>query len=623
MNNRKLFSMGSLALLALLFIGLAILSQSLFRGIRLDLTENRQYTLSDGTLRLLGSLEEPVNLYLYFSSDASRDLPQVRSHARWVGEMLDEMADRSGGKLQVRRVDPKPFSPEEDEAAGFGLQALPVGATGDSLYFGVVGTNSLDDVQAMPFLRPSNEQFLEYDLAKMISSLSHPEQQKVGLLTSLDIGPGFDMQTRQARPAWVIYEQLDQLFEIETIAADAPALPEDIDLLFLVHPKDLGEPMLYAIDQFVLAGGRLVAFMDPFAESDTGGDPADPMSRLNAGSSSSLGPLLDAWGLAFDETRIVGDLLYALQVSTGAGNRPVRHLGIVSIPSQGLNSEDIVSGNLEAVNFASAGWLEPVEGATTVFSSLATTSENAAPIEASRLRFLANPDDLVSGFQPTGDRFTLAARISGKADSAFATAPGDQDPAAHLATAGDEGINIIIYADTDLLVDRMWVQRQNFFGQEMVNSFADNGTLVVNSVDNLLGSSDLINIRARASSARPFTRVDKLRLEAEGRYRATEERLNLELEETERKLVELQSTQAGADLTVLNADQQAELQRFMDQRIQIRKELREVQLNLNRDIDALGTRLKIINIVVVPVLVILMALLASQARRRRREGAGS
>ncbi len=619
MTNRNLYSAGSLVLMAVLFIGLVILSETLFKGWRLDLTENRQYTLSEGTLNILGSLEEPVNLYYFFSGDASRDLPQIRSYSRWVGEMLDEMADRSAGKLRITRVDPKPFSPEEDEAAQFGLQALPVGATGDSLYFGIAGTNSLDDVQVMPFLQPSKEQFLEYDLAKMISTLSYPEQKKVGLLTSLEIGPGFDMQTRQPRQAWVMYEQLDQLFELETIAADATELPEGIDLLFLVHPRDLSESMRYQLDQFVLKGGRLVVFMDPFAETDTGGDPADPMSRMNAGSSSTLGSLLDAWGVRYDESRVAGDMLYALQVSTGAGTPPVRHLGFVSVPRQGLNQEDIISADPEAVNLASSGWLEPVESATTDLKPLVQTSENAAPLDAAQLRFLANPADLMNGFQPTGDRFTLAARVSGPAISAFENPPEGSDPDAHLAESGAGGINVVLFADTDILADRMWVQRQNFFGQSLVNSFADNGTLVVNAVDNLLGSSDLINIRTRASSARPFTRVETLRLEAEGRYRATEERLNQELAETERNLVELQAARTEGDLTVMNQDQEAELQRFMDQRIQIRGELREVQLNLNRDIDSLGTRLKVVNIVIVPALVVLFALVAAHRRRRRQE----
>jgi ABC-type uncharacterized transport system involved in gliding motility auxiliary subunit len=342
------------------------------------------------------------------------------------------------------------------------------------------------------------------------------------------------------------------------------------------------------------------------------------MAALNSGSASDLGGLLDAWGVQFDSNQVIGDALYALQVGMGAGAAPVRHLGILSVRDAGLNDEDIVSADLESVNFSSAGWFEHAEGASTHFTPLARTSESAGPIAAARLRFLANPEDLLSGFQPTGDRYTLAARISGPSASAFAGAPAGADGEDHLASAGTDGIQVLLFADSDLLSDRFWVQKQNFLGQTLVSAFADNGNLVVNSVDHLLGSTDLISIRTRASTSMPFERVEQLRLAAESRFRATEQRLQQELQETERKLAEMQSTRSEGDLMVLNQEQQEAVQRFMDQRLQIRSDLRAVRHDLDREIDALGTRLKIINIGLVPLLVALVALLYSQARRRRR-----
>jgi ABC-type uncharacterized transport system involved in gliding motility auxiliary subunit len=617
-SKRTLYSTGSIALLALLFVGLVIISDTLLRGLRIDLTENRQYTLSPGTRNILAGMQEPVNLYLFFSEEASRDLPQIRSYARWVGEMLDEMAERSGGRLTIHRVDPVPFSPEEDQAARFGLQAVPM-PNGDTLYFGLAGSNSLDDVQTMPFMHLDKEQFLEYDLAKMVSSLTYPVHKKVGLLSSLDMQPGFDPATQNIREGWVIYDQLDQLFDVEIVAPAADELPDDLDLLLLVHPKELSERMQYQIDQFVLGGGRLVAFLDPFAEADLWTNPADPMARMNVGSSSTLGPMLEAWGVKYDPTRVIGDLLYALQVSMGSGRAPVRHVGILSVTRDGLDDEDIVSADLEAVNFSSAGWFEPVEGATTAFRSLVETSQNAAPIDSARLRFLTDPSDLVSGFQPTGDRYTLLARVSGPAPSAFETVPEGEDATAHAMQAGADGIHVLLFADSDVLSDRFWVQKRNFLGQTLVSSFADNGTLVVNSIDHMLGSSDLISVRTRTTSARPFDRVEALRLEAENQFRAREEQLQRELEETERKLSEMQSAREDGDLTVLSPEQQEAIQRFVDQRVQIRRDLREVRHNLDREIDALGTRLKAINIALVPALVIAAALLLGNARRRRRE----
>ncbi len=611
MQKKFIYSLGSLALLLILFVAISMLSSSLLRGLRVDLTQNGLYTLSDGTRNILRELQEPVNLYLFFSGEASRGLPQIRSYARRVDEMVEEFENQAAGKLIVHRVDPEPFSEEEEQAAAFGLQAVPVGAGNETLYLGIAGTNSLDDVHVMPFLQPSKEKFLEYDLAKMISSLGSPEKMTIGFLSTLQMEASFDQATQGMREAWVVYEQLGQLFDIETIEPGADSLPDHIDLLLLVHPKDLSEPMMYQLDQFVLGGGRLIVFLDPFAESDRG-NPNDPMAMMQAGSASNLGLLLDSWGVSFETGRVIGDLQY------GVGTSQSRHIGILSVPADGLNSEDIVSADLQAVNFSSTGWLAPLEGAGTSFEVLVQSSENAAPLDTSRLRFLTNPAELMKGFNPTGDRYTLAARLTGPARSAFDPPDGDAQSASHRSESGESGITVMLFADTDLLTDRLWVQKQPFLGQNLVSAFADNGTLVVNAVDNMLGNRNLINIRTRVSSSRPFDRVSELQVVAERNYLATEERLQQELTETERKLTELQLAKSESELFVLSDEQQAEINRFMDRKLEIRKQLRQVQHNLQRDIDRLGTRLKLINIVLMPVLVMIAALLYALRRRRRQ-----
>jgi ABC-type uncharacterized transport system involved in gliding motility auxiliary subunit len=608
MHKKSVYSIGSLILLAVLFIAINMLSGNLLRGFRFDLTENSLYTLSEGSRNILDSLQEPVTLYLFFSEDASRDLPQIRSYAKRVDELVQEFVNNSDGKLVLKRVDPAPFSEQEDQAAAFGLQAVPVGATGSALYMGIAGSNSIDVVQAMPFLQPSKEKFLEYDLAKMISSLGNPERKKIGLFSSLAMEPGFDPATQSVRDGWVLYDQLGQLFDIQTIEADTPAVPEDLDLLLLVHPKNLGEQMLSEIEQFVLGGGHLVAFLDPFAESDRG-DPGDPMAQMQAGSASSLGALLDAWGVSYDPTRVIGDLQY------GAGTTGSRHIGILSIPADGLNDSDIVTSDLELANFSSVGWFAPADGAGTAFEPLVQSSENAAPMDSSRLRFLANPADLMSGFNPTGERYALAVRITGPAQ-AILPAPAELAEG-YLDESLDGGINVLLFADTDVLTDWLWVQKQPFFGEELVTAFADNGSLAVNAVDNMLGNQDLISIRTRASSGRPFDRVDQIRVAAEKSFRAKEERLQTELEETERKLTELQAAKGESELTVMSAEQQLEIQRFVDRKLQIRRELRQVQHDLQRDINRLGTRLKLLNIGLIPAAVMLFAVLYGYRRRNR------
>jgi len=614
MQKKSIYSLGSLGLLLVLFVAINMLSGSLLRGLRFDLTENQLFTLSDGTQNILEGLQEPVTLYFYFSQASSREIPQVRTYAKRVDELLQEFENKAAGKLTVRRVDPAPFSEEEDQAAALGLQAAPVGAAGETLYLGIAGSNTLDDMQVMPFLQPSKEKFLEYDLAKMISTLGNPERKKLGLMSTLPMQPGFDPATQGMRPAWTVYEQLGQMFDIEQISAQAAELPTDLDVLMLVHPRDLDPNLLYQIEQFVLGGGRLIAYLDPFAESDQG-DPNDPMARMQAGSSSDLGSLLQAWGVKYDPARARGDLQY------GVGNAGTRHIGILSVPADGMNEGDIVSADLEVVNFASTGWFEPVEGATTRFDALVQSSENAAPMDASRLRFLSDPSDLLEGFNPSGDRFALAVRIAGPATASIEAPEGYGD--SHLVESAENGINVLLFADTDLLTDRMWVQRQPFFGQDIVSAFADNGTLAINAVDNMLGNRDLISIRTRANSARPFTRVDELRVAAEQAYRATEERLQQELQETERRLSDLQAAKGEGELTIMSDEQQAEIRRFMDRRLEIRRELRQVRHDLQRDIDRLGTRLKLINIGLVPLAVLVFALIYGMRRRRRQDLAQS
>ncbi len=611
MQKKSFWSLGSLALLAVLFVAVVILSASLLRGLRFDLTENRLFTLSEGTRNVLAHLQEPVTLHFYFSQASSRELPQIRSYAQRVEEMLQEFESHSDGKLTVQRIDPAPFSEEEDRAAALGLQAAPIGSAGETLYLGIAGSNTLDDMQAMPFLQPSKEKFLEYDLAKMVAALGNPERKKLGLLSTLPMQAGWDPATQGMRQPWVVYQQLDELFDIEPVDAMASSLPQGLDVLLLVHPKDLSMDMLYSIEQFVLGGGRLIAFLDPFAESDRG-DPNDPMAQMQAGSASDLGPLLESWGVSWDVSRALGDLQY------GIGNAGQRHIGILSVPADGMNSSDIVSADLEVVNFSSTGWFSPLEGATTTLTPLVQSSENAAPMDASRLRFLSNPADLLNGFNPTGDRYALVARLAGPVSAAI-EAPEGQG-ADRIAEAAD--INVLLFADTDMLTDRLWVQRQPFFGQEIVSAFADNGSLAVNAVDNMLGNKDLISIRTRANSARPFKRVDELRVTAENAYRATEERLQAELDDTERRLTELQAAKGEGELTVISEEQQAEIDRFMDRRLEIRRELRQVQHDLQRDIERLGTRLKVLNIALVPAIVLVAAFVYDLRRRRRQERVG-
>ena len=612
-ENRSAAGRIGLLTLAVGFIISVLLINRLVPAARVDLTQNRLYTLSGGTKKIVGSIPEPINVYLFFSDKATADVPPLRTYEGRVREMLEELASHSSGKLKLTVIDPLPFSEDEDRATGFGLRSIKLGNGGDPVYFGIAATNSIGDHQILPFLDPSKEAFLEYDLAKLVYTLANPKKPVVGLLSSLPMTAGFDPMTQQIRQPWAIADQLRQLFELKTLEPGLVKIPDDIKVLMLVHPKQLPDAALYAIDQFVLRGGRAALFVDPYAEIEQA-DPADP-TGMGAGRASNLDKLLTAWGVSVDPGNVVGDDRYALTVS-GMDSEPVRHLGIIGVDQNGLSQDDVVTSGLNLLNFAFAGHITKIKGGSAELTPIVQSSEQAALIPVDRLLLASDPKTLRTGFKASGDRYVLAARITGKVPSAFPQGlPGGST--SHLVAAA-EPINVLLVADADLLADRLWVQTQDFMGQRLATAFANNGDLVVNALDNLLGSNDLISIRSRATFQRPFTRVQDLRREAEGRFQSAEKDLQAELQETDKRLGELQSSRSDKGAEILSPQQQAELGRFQARRLELRKELRQVQRGLDQDIERLGTKLKIINIALVPLLISLVSIVLAWLRWRAR-----
>jgi len=622
--RRTGFGIGGLIALAVLFLGVVMLSNVGLRGMRLDLTQNRLYTLSPGTREVLAELKEPVNLYFFFSRDAAaKQAPLVMPYANRVREFLEELSARAGGKIHLRVVDPQPFSDDEDRAAEFGLQPVPTGG-GDALYFGLAGTNSTDGRSAIPSFQADREEFLEYDVAKLINELGSPKKSVVGLLSSLGLQGQFNPMTGQMGEQWPILTQLQDLFTIRTLTTDLDHIDKDVDVLMLVHPKGLSQKTLYAIDQFVMRGGKILLFLDPNAGADTSGqDPSNPMAGAMANHSSDLEPLLAAWGVDYDPGKVIGDLQLGLEVRTSMQSPPVRHIGILGLGRDDMNQKDVVSASLDKINLATAGFLSARPGAKTTFEALLQSSTQAAPIPAQRFNALLDPSTLRDGFKPTGTRYAFAARITGPVESAFpGGSPPDQKaaagpPAAHL-TKSSVPANIVIVADTDLLMDYMWIQTREVFGQRVAQAFASNGDFVANILDNLSGSSALISVRGRATFSRPFERVEALRRQADDRLRSKALELQAELQQTEAKLTDLQGKRNDQSSLSLSPEQEAELKRFVAQKARVRKELRETQRGLDVDINRLNSWLKIINIGIAPLCVAVAGVVILGLRRRRR-----
>jgi ABC-type uncharacterized transport system involved in gliding motility auxiliary subunit len=628
--GKKTLGGGALIALAILFVGLTILFGYALRGWRIDLTENNLYTLADGTRNTLQGIKEPINLYFFFSDRLTSDLPDLKAYAARVREMLQELEARSNGRIRLSVIDPEPFSEDEDRATEFALQGVPYKNEG-KIYFGLAGTNSIDGQASIPFFDSKKAQFLEYDIVKLIHELNTPKKPVVGLITGLPMDAGYNPTTQQMRDPWAVLSQLEQLFNVRTLKSDLKAIDADVDVLMVVHPKELAPPALYAIDQFVLRGGKALIFVDPQAEQDQAGqDPNQPFGNLGVQKSSTLEPLFAAWGVEFKPHDIVGDLATGLSVSTGQDSAPVRHIAILGLPAASFNHNDVVTSQLETVNVYTAGHFAKRKNAKVEFEPLIQSSAEAGILPAERVRTATDPSALRDGFKPTGERYVIAARVSGILNSAFpGGAPSEPDSAnkgtppvpfaasAHLIVS-KEPANVILVADTDLLADMMWVRNRDFFGQRFATAFASNGDFVANALDNLTGSADLISIRGRANYSRPFTRVEKLRREAEEAFRKREQELQHQLTSTEQKLGELQARRNDQSSLILSPEQEKELANFQAERVRIRKELREVEHGLAKDIERLGAWLKVINIGLVPLLVATCGLVILAWRIRRR-----
>jgi ABC-type uncharacterized transport system involved in gliding motility auxiliary subunit len=617
------FGVGGLIALAVLFLAVVMLSNVGLRGVRLDLTQNKLYTLSKGTQQVLGDLKEPVNLYFYFSRDAAaKQSPLLMPYAARVREFLEEVSARAGGKIHLQVIDPQPFSDEEDRAAEFGLQSLR--PDGEALYFGLAGTNSTDGRSAIPSFTADREEFLEYDVAKLIQELGTPKKPVIGLLSSIGVQGQFNPQTGQMGEPWPIYTQLQQLFAVRTLTADLDHIDKDVDVLMLIHPKQLAPKTLYAIDQFVMRGGRMLLLVDPNAGADLSGqDPRNPLAAAMANHSSDLQPLLATWGVDYDATKVIGDLGRGLEVRANTSTAPIRHIGILGLRHGDMDPKDVVTASLESINLATVGSLAARPGAKTTFEPLLLSSTSAEPLPAQRFNALSDPAALRDGFKSTGVRYTIAARITGPVDSAYPNGPpGDQKlqpgpPIAHLAKSTTPA-NIVVIADTDLLMDYLWVQTRELLGQRIAQAFANNGDLIANILDNLSGSSALISVRGRASFSRPFERIEALKRQADDRLRAKALELQTELQQTESKLTELQTKRNDQASLMLSPEQEAELKRFTAEKARVRKELRETERGLDVDINRLGSRLKVINIAIAPLLVAVAGVVILSLRRRRR-----
>lgn len=627
---RRLWSsaLGVVAVLAIL-VGINMFADARLANVQLDVTRQHLYTLSDGTRKILAELKEPITLRVYYSRTLGSRIPVYGAYADRVREMLNEYASLSNGKVKLEFYDPEPFSDTEDRALAYGLQGVPIDQSGTQVYFGLAGSNLLDDERTVAFFQPEREPFLEYDLTRLIYELSNPTRAVVGVMSPLplDGDPRMMMMMRgrgNAGAPWVSMLQLRQTFTIKNVQTDAQVIDPDIQVLLVAQPQHLSDNTLYAIDQFVMRGGRLMVMVDPHSEgqasapSPTGEPPRD--------TSSDLKKLFDAWGIQYDPKVVIGDLIGAWRVRANPGDRvqSVDYVAWYNI-RDGISHDDPATADLTQITVASPGAISKKPDANIEFTPIVQTDNQAGPIPVEKVEEYPDPAKILATFKPQGGLYTIVARVRGVLKSAFANPPDppkDQKrpenfPAYKAQTDGPA--NLVIAADTDILADRFWVSVQDFFGEQQATPFSDNGALVANLIGTLAGGDALLGLRSRGTSLRPFTLVDNMQHEAEAKFRKTEDELQSHLDETQKKLAALRTGRGeNAATAVISEQQRAAIDDLRHDIADTRSKLRLVQFDLRRDISRLETELRLFNIVLVPALLTVLAIAIGIVRRQKR-----
>jgi ABC-type uncharacterized transport system involved in gliding motility auxiliary subunit len=657
MKSRRGILIATLVVSFVFLAALNALSNVGVRGVSLDLTQDKTFTLSEGTFKTLREMQEPVTLRFFYSTKLGETVPTYGAYAGRVRALLERYAALSRGKIRLEILNPAPFSEDEDRAVAFGVQAVPVDQSGEQVFFGLVGTNTVDETDKIAFFHPSREPFIEYDLTRLIRNLSTPKKKVVGIITSLPLQGQFTPGGMQ--PPWAIYTEIGGVFETKTISDEK--IPDDVDVLLIAHPAGLDDKVLFAIDQYVLKGGKAIVLVDPVPESA-------PRRRTMFGAGmvgpgSDLPKLFKQWGIEIKPEKVATDADRALRVNaSGEGGRPVaaRYVAWLDLRAgfgtgNNINRSDPITAGLNQVIMASSGIILAAKDATTKITPLLFTTATGSETDANKLRMQPDVLALLREYQPGTEQLNLAVRITGKVKSAFPDGapkpkeepkkeeakkdeppkdgekkdeakteePKKEEPKAEEALKESKGdIDVIVVADVDFLQEQFWAREQNFFGETVRIPYTGNADFLMFALDQLSGANALKGLRGKGIAARPFTRVEQLQADAERRLRAQRADLEKRYKEIQDKLKDVRTK--GADGKIeLTAEQQTAVVSFTRELLRIRREQRAVQFEARRDHEAMDRTLKLVNIGAVPVVIGLIALVVGfvryQRRRRRYE----
>jgi ABC-type uncharacterized transport system involved in gliding motility auxiliary subunit len=578
---------------------------------RIDLTQGDLYTLSPGTKKILRNLSSPVRMKLYASQGEAVPVP-LRGFAQRVEDLAREFKNAAGDKIILEKLDPRPDSEVADAAELDGIEPQQL-MTGEQFYLGVA-VSQLDRKQSIPAISPQRERLLEYDLIRAVARVGSAERPKIGLMAGLPVmGEKFNPFTRQSSEPWVLANELKRDFDVKEVPLSAKEIDKDLNVLLVIHPRDAQPQTEYALDQFVMRGGKLIAFVDPYAYFDQ--MPTMPgMPQMPSG--SNLPTLFKAWGVEMDPGKVVSDVVFG----SGGGARYTPT--VLSLNRTAFNRDDVVTSQIETMLYAFGGGFEVKPGELKV-TELVKSSPESMLVDS--LTATKSGDEATRNFKPSGKPIPLALRLSGKFKTAFPEGlkePQGQKPAAKPAPAApqlrESGDNsVILVADVDLLADGAAVDVQEVFGRKIVVPSNGNLAFALGMVEQFAAGDDLISLRSRAAAFRPLTVVRQLEAEAQKQYFGRIQALEEEKQKTQQRLQELQKAQPGsAKSQILSAEQQAELDRFKKTYIETNLALKELRKNLRQDAEALVFWTKVANIAVMPLLVALVGLLIALLRRR-------
>jgi ABC-type uncharacterized transport system involved in gliding motility auxiliary subunit len=634
MNTFKRISSGVAGLaLLLVSLGAACVIITNLR-IRADLTEERLFTLSRGSRELVSKLAQDVTLKFYFST-SSPDVPNmIKMYARQVQDFLREYELAGKGRIIIETYDPKSDSDEEEWAQKFGVAPQTLSPFAPPFYLGLVAVCG-DRENAIPAFSPATERTLEYDVSRLIARVAWPEKPVIGVMSPFPVlGAGNDpMQrmmgrNRPAEPTWAVFGELQRDYTLRAVTPDAVRIDDDITTLVLVHPKNLSNQALFAIDQFVLRGGRLLACLDPFSIQDFRTSQAQGMMMGMQGPGgpgpSTLGKLLDAWGVGFDPGKVLADRRAITRLDGGNGSideNPV----VLSLSAKNVAASDVLTASIKQLILPFAGVFTDKVAQGITFTPLITSSDNACLVDAMSAQY--GTAMLRNQLKSDGVKHAVAVRLAGTFITAFpegapadppdpdgAKKPADLSPKAPL-TSGTGAV--VLIGDSDFLADNWSVRTSTIFGYQNTEVINDNLALLANTVEQLAGRSELIAIRSRGNSTRPFTVVDELEYQALMKWSETEKGLQSKLDQTRARLSEMQKQKQGKQRTILTADQEKAIAAFQEEDRITKRQLKDLRRTLNADIENLGVRVKSINIALIPALIVGASFIRLFLRRRR------